>query len=253
SSRFSRDRRSTSRASKAPGSGWRSPRNTWRPMMGISRWWRLPKAHTSAPRSRSRARSARRPANAVLLLALGLLTSGCQSNQPAAEGTERTAIAAPNASRLLELVRYGNRVRAGIDTDLSGEYRRLSFGDARWSDDAAIRLALLLSAPNTPYHDVDQAARILRDVVDRVPLRDNENTALATLLLHLLSERVYAASEDEGLANRLSEARDRTEQLTEELAAVRAELDEERERRQSLEEQLDALKRLEEQLSLEAF
>jgi len=189
----------------------------------------------------------------VLLLALGLLAAGCRSNQPALEETARAAIATPDGTAVLELVRYGNRVRAGIGTDLSGEYQRLAFGEARWSDEAAIRLALLLSAPNTPYHDVDQATRILRDVVDRVPLRDNENTALATLLLNLLSERVYAQSEDEALANRLTEARDRTEQLTEELAAVRAELDEERQRRQSLEEQLDALKRLEEQLSLDAF
>jgi hypothetical protein len=182
-----------------------------------------------------------------------LLTSGCQSNQSAFEATERAAIAAPDATTLLELVRYGNRVHAGIDTDLSSEYQRLALGDTPGSDDAAIRLALLLSAPSTPYLDIDQATRILRDVVNRVPPRDNENTAFATLLLHLLNEREYAASGDAALANRLSEARDRTEQLSEELAAVRAELDDERERRQSLEEQLDALKRLEEQLSLDAF
>ena len=189
----------------------------------------------------------------MLLLAVGLTTFACQSNQPAPSETERAAIAAPSDTALLDLVRYGNRVRAAGETDLTGEYRRLAFGDARWSDDAAIRLALLLSAPNTPYQDVDQATRILRDVVERVPLRDNENTALATLLLHLLSERVYAAAEDEALASRLSEARDRTEQLTEELDAARAALDEARRRRQSLEQQLDALKRLEEQLSLDAF
>ena len=160
---------------------------------------------------------------------------------------------APDASNLLDLVRFGNRVRAALGADLSEEYQRLAYDDERWSDESAIRLALLLSAPNTPYHDVDQAARVLREVVERAPPRDNANTALATLLLHLLSERVYAASEDEALANRLSEARDRNEQLSEELASVRAALDEERERRQALEAQLDALKRLEEQLSLDSF
>lgn len=167
---------------------------------------------------------------------------------------ERTPIVASEPSRLLDLVRYGNRVRAGIGTDLSGEYQRLALdSDAGWSDEDAIRLALLLSAPNTPYHDVDQAMRLLRDVVERVPAQNDENTALATLLLHLLSERVYAAAQDEALASRLSEARDRNEQLMEELAAVRDALDAERERRQALQRQLDALKRLEEQLSLDAL
>lgn len=181
------------------------------------------------------------------------VAAGCQSNEVTPTEVEPVQSPAPSAGNLLDLVRYGNRVRAAFGADLSEEYRRLAFSGPRESDEAAIRLALLLSAPNTPFHDVDQAARVLREVVERAPLRDDEHTALATLLLHLLSERVYAASEDEALANRLSEARDRNEQLSEELASVRAALEEERERRQALEAQLDALKRLEEQLSLDSF
>jgi hypothetical protein len=187
------------------------------------------------------------------VLTAGLLAAGCQTNEPAPRVIEQTPVAAPDGGNLLNIIRYGNRVRAALDSDLSREYERLALGDASWSDESAIRLALLLSAPNTPFHDVDQATRLLRDVVERVPPEDNATTALATLLLHLLSERVYSASEDESLASRLSEARDRNEQLAEELAAVRAALDEERERRRTLEEQLDALKRLEEQLSLDSF
>jgi septal ring factor EnvC (AmiA/AmiB activator) len=129
----------------------------------------------------------------------------------------------------------------------------LAFGDAFWSNDAAIRLSLLLSAPNTPYHDNDQAARLLRDVIDREGALGSARADLAALLHHLLSERVYAESDDEMLAALLSEARDRNEQLNDELDALRAELDEERERSETLQEQIDALKRLEEQLSLERF
>ncbi|HEX6993941.1 MAG TPA: hypothetical protein VF339_07315 [Gammaproteobacteria bacterium] len=187
------------------------------------------------------------------MLAAVFVAAGCGSNEVTPAEVERVPVAPAEPSRLLDLVRYGNRVRAGFGTDLSGEYQRLAVGDAGLSDEDAIRLALLLSAPNSPYHDVDQARRVLRDVVERAPARDDENAALATLLLHLLSERVYAEAQDEALANRLSEARDRNEQLTEELASVRAALDEERERRRALERQLDALKRLEEQLSLDAF
>jgi len=187
------------------------------------------------------------------VLAAVFVAAGCRSNEVVPAEAEPAPITAEEPSRLLDLVRYGNRVRAGFGTDLSGEYERLAFGDAHVSDEDAIRLALLLSAPNTPYHDVDQARRVLRDVVERVPAQNDESVALATLLLHLLSERVYAEAQDEALANRLSEARDRNEELTEELASVRAALAEERERRQTLERQLDALKRLEEQLSLDAL
>lgn len=187
------------------------------------------------------------------MLAAVFVAAGCQSNEVTPAQAEPVPVAGRDTSELLDLVRYGNRVRAAFGADLSEEYRRLAFGAPNWSDDAAIRLALLLSAPNTEYHDVDQATRLLRDVVERVPAADSGKAALATLLLHLLNERVYAAAEDEALANRLSEARDRNEQLTEQLASARAALDEERERRQRLERQLDALKRLEEQLSLGAF
>jgi len=187
------------------------------------------------------------------MIAAAFVAAGCHSNEVTPTQVEPAPIAGRDASGLLELIRYGNRVRAAIGADLSEEYQRLAFGEPAWSDDAAIRLALLLSAPNTEYHDVDQATRLLRDVVERVPAADSGKAALATLLLHLLNERVYAASEDEALANRLSEARDRNEQLAEELASTRAALAEERERRQRLERQLDALKRLEEQLSLGAF
>src|SRR5690606_15773440 len=160
---------------------------TWRPMMGISRWLRRRKAHTSAPRSRSRGRAARRRADAALVLAAVFVAAGCRSNEVLPGEAEPVPVAAPEPSRLLDLVRYGNRVRAGFGTDLSGEYQRLAVDDAGLSDEDAIRLALLLSAPNTPYHDVDQARRVLRDVVERVPAQNDESTALATLLLHLLS------------------------------------------------------------------
>ncbi len=116
----------------------------------------------------------------------------------------------------------------------------------------AIRLALLLSVPDTPHYDIGQAMRLLRNVVDGEPSA-NDDTALAALLWHLLGENVHSAPEDESLVSRLGEARERNQQLSAALASAHTALAEERERRLTLEEQLDALKRLEDQLSVDSF
>ncbi len=187
-----------------------------------------------------------------MIAASAALSFGCRGGDalvepvPAAVETERP-------DELEELVRFGIRVREVDARELAEHYRSLAFGDAFWSNDAAIRLSLLLSAPNSPYHDIDQATRFLRDVIERDSGAASKHKDFAVLLHHLLNERVYAAAADENLASLLGEARDRNERLTEELEALRAELDAERKRRQTLEQQLDALRKLEEQLSLDSL
>ena len=158
--------------------------------------------------------------------------------------------AAGTSSGLLELIEYGNRVRDGGYADLAAEHQRLTTADSPRSD-AAIRLALLVSAPDTPLYDADEAVRLLRGVVSSAP--PNDDTALAELLLHMLDASASSPAQDEALATRLSEARDRNQQLSAALDSARSALAEERERRLALEEQLHALKRLEEQLSLDLF
>lgn len=188
----------------------------------------------------------------LLVVAVTAIGAGCRSGEVALESAPSEVSESRYVDVLPELVRYGNRVRALDSRELAEQYRSLAFGDAFWSDDAAIRLSLLLSAPNSPYHDIDQATRFLRDVIERDPAGRSDRAHFAMLLHHLLNERVYATAEDEALAGLLADARDRAESLEEELEAVKSELDTERARRKTLEEQLDALRRLEEQLSLDA-
>src|SRR5690606_30596526 len=112
------------------------------------------------------------------------------SNEVALEPSPASAAEPARTDTLLELVRFGNRVRELGLPELAQQYETLAFGEAYWSDEAAIRLSLLLSTPNTPFHDVDQATRTLRDVIDGGRLADREQKDFATLVHHLLSERV---------------------------------------------------------------
>lgn len=181
-----------------------------------------------------------------------MLAAGCRATDVAVEPPPPPPETASTARELAELLRYGNTVRELDSRQLEEEYQDLALRNtAVLSSEAVIKLSLLLSAPNAPFHDIDQATRFLRDMIERDRFREPEHTDLARLLYNLMSERVYAASEDETLAMLLTEARDRNEALSDELAEVRAELASERERRQTLQGQLDALKELEEQLSLD--
>lgn len=210
---------------------------------------------TSGRRFRSRVRGAGGASALLSALAAVSLLVGCETGEVAVRPAEPVPPeSARNAPDLAELLRYGNTVRELDSRQLEEEYRDLVLSNtAVLPSEDIIKLSLLLSAPNAPFHDIDQATRFLRDVIQRDPFHEPEYVDLAKLLYNLLSERVYAASEDETLARLLTEARDRNEQLAEELAAVKAELDAERERRETLQGQLDALKKLEEQLSLDGL
>src|SRR5690606_38447330 len=155
SSRSSRAGQSTSRASRAPGSAWQSPRSTWRLTMAISRSSPRRWEHISVWRFRSPARNGRR-ASVLAVAALAAAAFGCRGSDAVVEPPPAAA-EAERPDELAELVRFGNHVREVDARQLAEHYRSLAFGDAFWSNDAAIRLSLLLSAPNRPYHDLDQA------------------------------------------------------------------------------------------------
>lgn len=155
--------------------------------------------------------------------------------------------AAPRPDPLLEIVRYGNEVRGLGEEALMQQYRNLAFAGPYLTSDAQIRLALLLSAANAPFPDVERAVNILDGVVGTSGLA--EHAELASLLSALLSEQMAATARNEVLATLLGEARDRNEDLQQQLAAATSELETTRARAETLQGQLDALRRLEEQIS----
>jgi hypothetical protein len=177
---------------------------------------------------------------------------GCQTSQVSVPPPDTVSIPQTTSSALAELTRFGNAVRELDSRQLEQQYRELALrNDAFLSSDAVIKLSLLLSAPNAPFHDIDQATRFLRDVMHRGLTAPPEHTDFAELLYNLLSERVYTESDDEAMQVLLTQARDTNEQLSQELAEARAALATERERTETLQGQPNALKELEEQLSLE--
>jgi hypothetical protein len=187
----------------------------------------------------------------VLLLAGTLATAACQTAQleplPAAQN------ASPEDSAVLtELVRYGNIVREIGGRQLEQQYQAIALAnDSVLSTEAAIKLSLLLSVPDTEFQDVDQATRFLRDVVYREATEPPELAEFARLLYSLLAERVYTETDEDATMAMLAHERDRNEELNQELVKVKTALALERKQRETLEGQLEALKQLEEQLSHE--
>jgi chromosome segregation ATPase len=177
--------------------------------------------------------------------------AGCETGRLAGLPPEPPpAPPAAQAGDLAGLARFGNTVRRLDARQLEQQYRQLELeNDSVPTADAAIRLALLLSAPNAPFNDIDQATRFLRDVMYRENTSQPALRDFAQLLYNLFSERIYSESDDEPLQALLDQARERNDELSDELARARAALAEQRERAKTLEGQLNALKELEEQLS----
>lgn len=181
------------------------------------------------------------------------LAAGCEASRIAdLPPPEPPAEQAADSAGLADLARFGNTVRRLDGRQLEQQYRQLLLqNDSAPSSDAAIRLALVLSAPNAPFADIDQATRFLREVMYREGAAQPAHADFAQLLYNLFSERIYAESDDEPLQALLDQARERNDELSGELARVRTALAEERERTETLQGQLNALKELEEQLSQE--
>ncbi|HEX5420678.1 MAG TPA: hypothetical protein VFY39_11825 [Gammaproteobacteria bacterium] len=191
----------------------------------------------------------------VLPLLLALAASGCQTTEPAAIGAPQIdPVQGAPSSELAELSKYGNMVRELGGKQLEQQYHEIALGgNSTLSSEAAIKLSLLLSAPNAAFQDIDQAARFLRDVAYRESGEEPQIAEFARLLYNLLRERVYSDTNQDADLALLSKERDRNEQLSRELAKVKNALALERKQRETLESQLDALKRLEEQLSREGL
>ncbi len=187
------------------------------------------------------------------MLVLTCAASACQTAQlPAAATAAAAAAPVPSDDVLAELSRYGNKVRELGGKQLEQQYRQLALAnDSMLSSESAIKLSLLLSAPNSAFQDIDQATRFLRNVVYREAGQEPKIAEFARLLYNLLRERVYSDSDGDATLALLAKERDRNEQLNRQLTKVKSALALERKQRETLEGQLDALKKLEEQLSRE--
>jgi len=149
-----------------------------------------------------------------------------------------------------ELARYGSSVRALSAEELEHEYRLLAAqNEHEPNPDVQIKLSLLLSDPSAPFHDLDQAVRLLGDVMLHLRIDESDDSAFARLLYYLLSERACVDHSDASLAELLVSEREAVLRLQRELGEARTSLESERALRVTLQQQLDALKALEEQIT----
>lgn len=214
--------------------------------MGTSRWLIRPPARTFVSGFRSRVRTVTRLSASAIVAVAAATASGCRGTEAVTAAPVATVEREARSDALLDIIRYGNNVRSLNRDALMEQYRDLAFGGPYLANNAQIRLALLLSAPHA-LHDVARARSILDDVSAASGLP--EHVEFASLISALLDERIAAMSENEVLFTLLTEARDRNEQLQQELAAAGTALEEAQARADTLQGQLDALKRLEEQIS----
>src|SRR5690606_17249981 len=113
-------------------------------------------------------------------LTAAVAIGGCQTSQVTVPPPDIVSVPESTSTALAELTRYGNAVRELDSRQLEQQYRELALrSDAVLTSDAVIKLSLLLSAPNSPFHDIDQATRFLRDVMHRAPTAQPEHTDFA--------------------------------------------------------------------------
>lgn len=125
----------------------------------------------------------------VTVLATALL-AGCQS--VVGRRTEQLfpGFAGPQLEALID---YGNRLRDLSSTDLKSEYTGLNGALGEESEpEEIIRLALVLSMPQTPFHDDSRALELLEGVGGSAAEADGDAPAalrqFARFCAHLISE-----------------------------------------------------------------
>jgi hypothetical protein len=173
------------------------------------------------------------------------LSAGCQTT-----AVNDASASASADDTVLALLRYGSELRTLEPPELEEEYRELvAQKDATAPAAVDVRLALLLSNPNTPAQNVDQAVRLLGDVIESPQAGRSASVELARLLYDLLNERTCVARDDVTLAEILLAERERGSLLAEQLGQVQAALQAERAHRETLQGQLEALRTLEQQIT----
>lgn len=149
---------------------------------------------------------------ALLLIMLG----ACSSLPHAAAGD-----CPPAAARMLntdELLRYHACLLALPPAQLAGEYASVKRESAQGSDPASrIRLALLLSLPNTPFYDPGAAIQLL----DQAPATSPDLHALAGLLRASLAQQQQQAIRIQGLQHDLTAEKARSASLQDKINSIK--------------------------------
>jgi hypothetical protein len=144
---------------------------------------------------------------------------------------------------LLSLLRYSRRLTGLNSNELEQEYRRLSEATAKeYSINEYMKLALLLSNPNTPYVDYERAKRLLSEVL-------NKEQERAPVLREYAYSVIVTLEQDKKMSQRNTALRKKLKQEIDRRQQAEKQRDDLAQTRKQLEEKLEALKSIEETIT----
>lgn len=184
----------------------------------------------------------------VLVLVAAAMAACVSTSQPSAQAAAASAL--PAGASAADVIEYANGLRRLDSASLEELHGRLTLRSQNEpSSDTALRLALLLSYPESPHYDLDRAINLLNQIARTRRGEDPAFPSLAELFATILIERRTISADRASLRGQIASRDDTIEELRSSLEQIRETLAEEQRRRQELQGQLDALIELEEQLN----
>lgn len=158
----------------------------------------------------------------LLTIIFGVILVSCSTEQPAA--IPETAHALPHRpqpvvaiSSLDALMRDYDRQSHLSGTELLAEYQTASLDFSRTkSDPDRIRLAILLALPNTSFHDVQAALKLLNDG----PVQDSSLRSFAGLVGVFLKQQQQSERTAHDIAQMLKEEKKHSASLQGKINAI---------------------------------
>lgn len=178
------------------------------------------------------------PAGALALTLCAVSLGGCTLWQPAAGPQDAADAPVPATANAASLVDYAYWVYSLPAAQLDHPYYRVL---AENSPIRPVRLAVMLSHPDAPFHDVELAKQLLDNYLQRPPSDTRCCRKFAAFLRATLDPRTSYERAHEKLSN----LREEYGTLAQQVAELKARVAQERSKRTKLEAQIEALKAIE--------
>jgi hypothetical protein len=157
-------------------------------------------------------------------LALAVMLSACSNTKIRGPSTDLASCPPPPGITLTlnEAVLYYTCLGSLSAPDIAKEYIAVGQSYSKTGSDAdRIKLAMLLSLPDTPFHSTEEALKLLQDPPDKPGTSPSGLHALAKMLSMLLTEQAHESDISNNLAKELAAEKARSNFLQEKIDAVK--------------------------------
>ena len=157
-------------------------------------------------------------------LALALMLSACSNTKIRGPSTDPASCPAPPsiALTLNEAVLYYTCLGSLSAPDIAKEYIAVGQSYSKTGSDAdRIKLAMLLSLPDTAFHSTEEALKLLQDSPDKPGTSPSGLHVLAKMLSMLLTEQAHESDISNNLAKELAAEKARSNFLQGKIDAVK--------------------------------